>query len=187
MVLPHRLATRWPSSLIPLAAREILSQSQTEVAVMMNYVYFLRGYIGNFNSTTSYHIYIYDYYLFILVTVKWAVAATCCQHTCCQNTGFGAYSSICCKGTGNCAGTMGVDQLPSSTIGLQTLDNANDDKRPSGHIAALTFHDEFVQKYINVYKRLSQCKCNCFVWLVRRISIQNVYGYFSGPSASFYK
>ena len=29
-------------------------------------------------------------------------------------TGFGAYSSTCCKGTDNCAGTMGVDQLPSS-------------------------------------------------------------------------
>ena len=43
---------------------------------------------------------------------------------------------------------MGVDQLPSSTVGLQTLDNANGDKRPSGHIAALTFHDEFVHKYI---------------------------------------
>ena len=29
-------------------------------------------------------------------------------------TSFGAYSSTCCKGTDNCAGTMGVDQLPSS-------------------------------------------------------------------------
>ena len=28
-------------------------------------------------------------------------------------TGFGAYSSTGCKGTDNCAGTMGVDQLPS--------------------------------------------------------------------------
>ena len=53
-------------------------------------------------------------------------------------TGFGAFSSTCCKGTDNCAITMGVDQL----------DNANDNKRPSGHIAALTFHDEFLQKYI---------------------------------------
>ena len=34
-------------------------------------------------------------------------------------------------GKGHGAGTMGVDQL-----------------RPSGHIAALTFHDEFVHKYI---------------------------------------
>ena len=42
---------------------------------------------------------------------------------------------------------MGVDQLPS-TVRLYTLGNANDDKRPSGHIAALTFQDEFVQKYI---------------------------------------
>ena len=33
-------------------------------------------------------------------------------------TGFGAYSSTCCKGTDNCAGTMGVDQLPSSTVRL---------------------------------------------------------------------
>ena len=33
-------------------------------------------------------------------------------------TGFGAYSSSCCKGTNNCVGTMGVDQLPSSTVGL---------------------------------------------------------------------
>ena len=32
--------------------------------------------------------------------------------------GFGAYSSTCCKGTDNCAGTMGVDQLPSSTVRL---------------------------------------------------------------------
>ena len=63
-------------------------------------------------------------------------------------TSFGAYSSTCCKGTDNCAGTMGVDQLPSSTVGLQTLDYANDDKRRSGHIAAFTFHDEFVQRYI---------------------------------------
>ena len=31
-------------------------------------------------------------------------------------TGFGAYSSTCYKGTDNCAGTMGVDQLPSSTV-----------------------------------------------------------------------
>ena len=33
-------------------------------------------------------------------------------------TGFGAYSSTCYKGTNNCAGTMGVDQLPSSTVRL---------------------------------------------------------------------
>ena len=33
-------------------------------------------------------------------------------------TGFGAYSSTCYKGTDNCAGTMGVDQLPSSTVRL---------------------------------------------------------------------
>ena len=33
-------------------------------------------------------------------------------------TGFGAYSSTCCKGTDNCASTMGVDQLPSSTVRL---------------------------------------------------------------------
>ena len=33
-------------------------------------------------------------------------------------TGFGAYSSTCCKGTDNCAGTMGVDHLPTSTVGL---------------------------------------------------------------------
>ena len=33
-------------------------------------------------------------------------------------TGFGAYSSTCCDGTDNCAGTMGVDQLPSSTVRL---------------------------------------------------------------------
>ena len=33
-------------------------------------------------------------------------------------TGFGAYSSTCCEGKDNCAGTMGVDQLPSSTVGL---------------------------------------------------------------------
>ena len=30
-----------------------------------------------------------------------------------HHTGFGAYSSTCYKGTDNCAGTMGVDQLPS--------------------------------------------------------------------------
>ena len=30
----------------------------------------------------------------------------------------GAYSSTCYKGTDNCAGTMGVDQLPSSTVRL---------------------------------------------------------------------
>ena len=53
-------------------------------------------------------------------------------------TGFGAYSSTCYKGTDNCAGTMGVDQLPSSTVRLWTLDNASNDKRPSRHIAALT-------------------------------------------------
>ena len=41
---------------------------------------------------------------------------------------------------------MGVDQLPSSTVRLWTLDNASNDKRPSRHIAALTLH-EFVQKY----------------------------------------
>ena len=35
---------------------------------------------------------------------------------CVHLTGFGAYSSTCCKGTDNCAGTMGVDQLPSSTV-----------------------------------------------------------------------
>ena len=35
-------------------------------------------------------------------------------------TGFGAYSSTCYKGTDNCAGTMGVDQLPSSTVKLYT-------------------------------------------------------------------
>ena len=29
-----------------------------------------------------------------------------------------------------------------------SLDNANDDKRPLGHITALTFHDDFVQKDI---------------------------------------
>ena len=33
-------------------------------------------------------------------------------------TGFSAYSSTCCNGTDNCAGTMGVDQLPSSTVRL---------------------------------------------------------------------
>ena len=33
-------------------------------------------------------------------------------------TGFGAYSSTCYKGTDNCAGTMGADQLPSSTVRL---------------------------------------------------------------------
>ena len=33
-------------------------------------------------------------------------------------TGFDAYSSTCCEGTDNCAGTMGVDQLPSSTVRL---------------------------------------------------------------------
>ena len=33
-------------------------------------------------------------------------------------TGFGAYSSTCYKGTDNCADTMGVDQLPSSTVRL---------------------------------------------------------------------
>ena len=32
--------------------------------------------------------------------------------------GFGSHSSTCCKGTDNCAGTMGVDPLPSSTVGL---------------------------------------------------------------------
>ena len=53
-------------------------------------------------------------------------------------TGFGAYSSTCYKETDNCAGTMGVDQLPSSTVRLYTLDNASNDKRPSRHIAALT-------------------------------------------------
>ena len=39
---------------------------------------------------------------------------------------------------------MGIDQLPSSTVGLYTRDNSNDDKRPLGHIATLTFY-EFVQ------------------------------------------
>ena len=33
-------------------------------------------------------------------------------------TGFGAYSSTCYKGTDNCAGTMGVDQLPSSSSSI---------------------------------------------------------------------
>ena len=33
-------------------------------------------------------------------------------------TGFSAYSSTCCKGTDSCAGTIGVDQLSSSTVGL---------------------------------------------------------------------
>ena len=61
--------------------------------------------------------------------------------------GFDAYSSTCYKGIDNCAGTMGVDQLPSSTVRLWTLDNASNDKRPSRHIAALTCH-ELVQKYI---------------------------------------
>ena len=32
--------------------------------------------------------------------------------------GFGAYFSTCCEGTDSCAGTMGVDQLPASTVGL---------------------------------------------------------------------
>ena len=32
--------------------------------------------------------------------------------------GFGAYSSTFCKGIDNCVGTMGVDQLPSSTVRL---------------------------------------------------------------------
>ena len=49
---------------------------------------------------------------------------------------------------------MGVDQLPSSTVELYTLDNANDDKRLSGHTAALTFHDEFVHKYIKAVGEL---------------------------------
>ena len=36
-------------------------------------------------------------------------------------TGFGAYSSTCYKGTDNWAGTMGVDQLPSSTVRLKII------------------------------------------------------------------
>ena len=32
-------------------------------------------------------------------------------------TGFGAYST-CGKGTDNCAGTMGVEQLPPYTVGM---------------------------------------------------------------------
>ena len=33
-------------------------------------------------------------------------------------TCFGAYSSTFCKRIDNCVGTMGVDQLPSSTVRL---------------------------------------------------------------------
>ena len=73
-------------------------------------------------------------------------------------TGFGAYSSTCYKGTDNCAGTMGVDQLPSSTVRLLTLDNASNDKRPSRHIAALTYH-ELVQKYIGSTWIISIVSC----------------------------
>ena len=49
--------------------------------------------------------------------------------------GFGVYPPTCCKGT-------------DSTVRLKALDNTNNSKRPSRHIAALTFHDEFVQNYI---------------------------------------
>ena len=67
------------------------------------------------------YIYIYNIYIYIYTRTNY--------HTCPSQirgrqeekhivhpTCFGAYSSTWCKGTDNCAGTMGVDHLPSSTV-----------------------------------------------------------------------
>ena len=93
------------------------------------------------------YIYIYIYTLVqIIISVQAKLEVVRRKHIV-HLKGFGAYSSTCCKGTDNCAGTMEVNQLPSSTVRLLTLKNASNDKRPSRHIATLIFH-EFVQKYI---------------------------------------
>ena len=94
------------------------------------------------------YIYIYIYTLVQTITSVQAKLEVVRRKHIIYPTGLGAYSSTCCKATDNCAGTMGVDQLPSPTVRLLTLYDANNDKRPSRHVATLTFCDEFVQKYI---------------------------------------
>ena len=66
------------------------------------------------------YIYIYLYiYIDIDILVQTIISVQAKQEVVKRKhiihlTGFGAYSSTCCKGTDNCAGTMGVDQLPST-------------------------------------------------------------------------
>ena len=64
------------------------------------------------------YIYIYIYTLVqTIISVQAKLEVVRRKHIV-HLTGFGAYSSTCCKGTDNCAGTMGVDHLPSSTVRL---------------------------------------------------------------------
>ena len=67
---------------------------------------------------THSYIYIYIYILVQTVISVQAKLEVVRRKHIVHLTGFGAYSSTCCKGTDNCAGTMGVDQLPSSTVRL---------------------------------------------------------------------
>ena len=67
------------------------------------------------------HIYIHIYTLIqIIISVQAKLKVIRRKHIV-YSTGLGAYSSSCCKGTDNCAGTMGVDQLPSSRSGCRHL------------------------------------------------------------------
>ena len=104
-------------------------------------------YQGSKHTVIYIYIYIYIYILVQTVISVQAKLEVIRRKHIVYLTGFGAYSSTWCKRTDKCTGTMGVDQLPSSTVRLYTLDNASNDKRPSRHIAALTFH-ELVQKFI---------------------------------------
>ena len=60
-------------------------------------------------------------YIYTLVQISLSVQAKLevvrRKHTV-RPSGFGAYSSTCCKGTNSYAGTMGIGQLPFSTVGL---------------------------------------------------------------------
>ena len=78
--------------------------------------------INNPNTQLYISIYIYIYiYIYTLVQTIISVEAkleVVRRKHIVHPTGLGAYSPTRCKGTDNCAGTMGVDQLLSSTVGL---------------------------------------------------------------------
>ena len=60
------------------------------------------------------YIYIYIYTRTNIISVQAKLEVVRRKHSV-HLTGFGAYSSTCCKGTDNCAGTMGVDQSTTCT------------------------------------------------------------------------
>ena len=64
------------------------------------------------------HSYIYIYTLVQTIITVQAKREVVRRKHIVHLTGFGAYPSTCCKGADNCAGTMGVHQLPSSTVRL---------------------------------------------------------------------